>query len=92
MQYEIRVKGSFKRAYKRCLKRGLDPAFLTEVLRILSETGTLPAQYKPHKLVGKYANLWECHIQPDWLLVWEQHDDELVLILIDTGTHSDLFG
>lgn len=92
MQYEIKVKGSFKRAYKRCLKRGFDPTFLTEVLRILSETGTLPAQYRPHKLVGKYANLWECHIQPDWLLVWEQHDDELVLILIDTGTHSDLFG
>ena len=92
MQYEIKVKGSFKRAYKRCLKRGFDPTCLTEVLRILSETGTLPAQYRPHKLVGKYASLWECHIQPDWLLVWEQHDGELVLILIDTGTHSDLFG
>ena len=36
--------------------------------------------------------MWECHIQPDWLLVWEQHDDELVLVLIDTDTHSDLFG
>ncbi len=91
MRYEIKVKGSFKRAYKRCLKRGFDSALLAEVLTILSETGTLPAQYRPHKLVGKYANLWECHIQPDWLLVWEQHDDELVLILIDTGTHSDLF-
>lgn len=92
MRYEIKVKGSFKRAYKRCLKRGFDSALLTEVLVILSETGTLPAQYKPHKLVGKYAGLWECHIQQDWLLVWEQHDEELVLILIDTGTHSDLFG
>lgn len=91
MQYEIKVKGSFKRAYKRCLKRGLEAALLTEVLTILSATGSLPAQYRPHKLVGKYANLWECHIQPDWLLVWEQHDEELVLILIDTGTHSDLF-
>ena len=92
MRYKIKVKGSFKRAYKRCLKRGFDPTLLTEALVILSDTGTLPAQYRPHKLVGKYANLWECHIQPDWLLVWEQHDDELVLILIDTGTHSDLFG
>ena len=92
MRYEIKVKGSFKRAYKRCLKRGFDSALLTEVLVILSETGTLPAQYKPHKLVGKYAGLWECHIQQDWLLVWEQHDEELELILIDTGTHSDLFG
>lgn len=92
MQYEIKVKGSFKRAYKRCLKRGFDSALLTEVLTILSETGTLPAQYRPHKLAGEYANMWECHIQPDWLLVWEQHDDELVLVLIDTDTHSDLFG
>lgn len=92
MQYEIKVKGSFKRAYKRCLKRGFDSALLTEVLTILSETGTLPAQYRPHKLAGEYANMWECHIQPVWLLVWEQHDDELVLVLIDTDTHSDLFG
>lgn len=91
MQYEIKVKGSFKRAYKRCLKRGLEAALLTEVLTILSTTGSLPAQYRPHKLVGKYANLWECHIQLDWLLVWEQQDEELVLILIDTGTHADLF-
>ena len=55
MQYEIKVKGSFKRAYKRCLKRGLEAALLTEVLTILSTTGSLPAQYRPHKLVGKYA-------------------------------------
>jgi len=92
MRYEIKAKGSFKRAYKRCLKQGFDPSLLADVLIILSETGTLPPQYRPHKLVGRFANLWECHIQPDWLLVWEQHDDELVLILIDTGTHADLFG
>ncbi len=91
-KYEIQVKGSFKRAYKRCIKRGFDQTLLVEVLRILSDTGTLPAQYHPHKLVGNYANLWECHIQPDWLLVWEQRDNELILILIDTGTHADLFG
>lgn len=63
-----------------------------EVVCLLVESGSLPAKYKPHKLSGKYHGYWECHIQPNWLLVWEQNDNELRLILIDTGTHSDLFG
>jgi len=46
-----------------------------------------------HKLKGyKGKNVWECHIEPDWLLIWEQHDDELLLVMLSTGTHSDLFG
>ena len=61
-------------------------------LRILVEKGSLPQNYKPHKLSGKYRGLWECHLQPDWLLIWFQDDDKLILQLIDTGTHSDLFG
>lgn len=91
MKYEIRLKNSFKRAFKRCLKRGLDQDLFWTVVNILAETGTLPTKYKPHKLSGKYEGFWECHIQPDWLLIWEQHDTELILILIDTGTHADLF-
>jgi mRNA interferase YafQ len=91
MKYEIRLKNSFKRAFKRCLKRGLDQDLFWTVVNILAETGTLPTKYKPHKLSGKYEDFWECHIQPDWLLIWEQHDTELILILIDTGTHADLF-
>lgn len=58
---------------------------------MLKETGKLPAQYKPHKLSGNYAGLWECHIKPDCLLVWLQDDNKLTLILTNTGTHSDLF-
>ena len=61
-------------------------------LRILVEKGSLPQNYKPHKLSGKYRGLWECHLQSDWLLIWSQDDDKLILQLIDTGTHSDLFG
>ncbi|MGC4129045.1 MAG: type II toxin-antitoxin system YafQ family toxin [Bergeyella sp.] len=57
----------------------------------MQETGTLPAKYKPHKLSGNYAGCWECHIKPDWLLIWKQNDNELILLLMDTGTHSDLF-
>lgn len=52
----------------------------------------LPSEYKAHKLSGKFQGNWECHIQPDWLLVWQQKDEELILLLIDTGSHSDLFG
>jgi mRNA interferase YafQ len=65
---------------------------LRKVMSLLIETGTLPYNYHPHKLKGKGGNVtWECHIQPDWLLVWEQHDEELIMLMLDTGTHSDLF-
>lgn len=65
---------------------------LAEVLRLLGECGSLPEKYKPHKLSGSHKDEWECHIQPDWMLVWKQNDEELILILISTGSHSDLFG
>ena len=62
-----------------------------DVVSILMENGSLPLQYQPHKLSGKYKGKWECHIESDWLLVWDQNDTELTLLFIDTGTHSDLF-
>ena len=92
MKYSILFSNQFKRSYKKCLKRGYNKALFEEVVTLLAETGTLPARYKAHKLVGEWKGLWECHIQPDWLLIWEQREEELVLILTDTGTHSDLFG
>jgi len=91
MKYQIKTKGSFRRSFKRCIKRGLDENIFVEAISILAETGTLPPQYKPHPLHGRYEGCMECHLQPDWLLVWQQNDKELILILIDTGTHSDLF-
>jgi len=91
MSYIIRYSSNFKKAYKRCKKRGLDMLLLKEVIRILSEEGKLPPTYHPHTLQGKYKDLWECHIQPDWLLVWEQNDKEFILYFLSTGTHSDLF-
>lgn len=92
MSYSITYSNKFKKSLKKCQKRGLDIELLRKVLVILEETGTLPEKYRPHKLVGKYAGAWECHISPDWLLVWEIHQSELILLLIDTGTHSDIFG
>lgn len=92
MSYTIRYSNLFKRSFKKCLKRGCDEDKFRKVITILSESGSLPTKYRPHKLKGAYKDCWECHITPDWLLVWEQKDDELLLILIDTGSHSDLFG
>ena len=91
MTYSIDTTKKFNKARKKCIKRGLNFEHFKECIYLLSSTGTLPAKYRPHKLVGKYAGAWECHIEPDWLLVWEQNDTELILLLIDTGSHSDLF-
>lgn len=91
MKYSLRYSGKFDKSLKKCYKRGLNIEKLRQVISMLEETGTVPPQYKPHKLSGDYAGCWECHVQPDWLLIWEQNDTELVLLMIDTGTHSDLF-
>lgn len=64
MKYHIQLSGRFKKQYKLCMKRGLDDTKLEEVLYILSETGTLPPRYKPHKLSSDYEGAWECHIEP----------------------------
>lgn len=89
--YSIVYTGQFKKSLKRCVKRGLNIKILTDTLDLLQATGTLPPEYKVHRLIGDYAGCWECHMQPNWLLVWRQNDQELELVLIDTGTHADLF-
>ena len=89
--YEVIYTGQFKRSLKRCVRRGLDVTAFSTVLDILQEKGELPSAYRPHKLQGKYKGCWECHIQPDWLLIWQQNDRQLYLVLVDTGSHSDLF-
>lgn len=89
--YEVIYTGQFKKSFKRCVRRGLDITEFTTVLDILQEKGSLPEKFLPHKLQGKYKGCWECHITPDWLMIWKQFDKELQHILVDTGTHSDLF-
>ncbi len=91
MKYRIITSKRFDKDFKRCIKRGYDMSQLREVMRQLSETGTLPLIYRPHKLSGDREGQWECHIQSDWLLVWEQNDNELTLLFLETGTHSDLY-
>lgn len=92
MTYTITTTRRFERSLKRCVKRGLNIAALKEVIERLSTHGSVDIKYHPHKLSGKYAGAWECHIAPDWLLVWEQNDEGFTLLLIDTGSHADIFG
>lgn len=66
-------------------------SLLQTVMTFLAEKGTFPEKYKAHKLSENYKECWECHIKPDWLLVWKQNEHELILLFINTGTHSDLF-
>ena len=91
MKYRIVATKRFQKDVKRCVKRNLPMERLKETIKLLESTGELPPKYKPHKLSGQYEGKWECHVMPDWLLIWEQHDDELVLVMTNTGTHSDVF-
>ena len=90
--YSINYTHQFKKDMLKCVKRGLDIEEIKTAIRTLSETGTLPAEYKPHQLKGDHKGQWECHIEPNWLMTWEQNDNELTLLFLQTGTHADLFG
>ena len=91
MKYAAQYSNRFKKDLKRCQKRGYNLSNLKKVIDLLASNGTLPSQYKPYKLSGKYTGCWECHIESDWLLVWIQNDTELILLFTNTGTHADLF-
>ena len=91
MKYTIRYSGRFKRSFKLCKRRGLNIASFETVVRLLSETGKLPSKYHPHILTGNYAGIWECHIEPDWLLIYDKRDTLKIISLERTGTHVDLF-
>ena len=91
MIYEVLYSNSFKRDVKRCQKRGLNLLLLQEVVDILRTTGSLPSKYHPHRLSAQYTGYWEAHIQPDWLIIWQQDDNRLYLLFTKTGTHSDIF-
>ena len=91
MQYSVRPTTRARKDLKLMVKRGLDPAQLSEVIKLLARGERLPEKYSDHALRGEYQGCRECHIQPDWLLVYEQDDKDLYLYLIRTGTHSDLF-
>ena len=85
--------GQFKRDYKLAIKRGCDPKKLEEVITLLCNEQPLPEAYRDHALTNSrnYKDMRECHIEPDWLLVYKVVRQTLILKLIRTGSHSDLF-
>ena len=86
----LKTTGKFRKDYKRCKKRGLDMDLLENVINTLLEGKPLEEKYHDHGLVGQYAGHRECHILPDWLLIYYIDNESLVLTAVRTGTHSDL--
>ena len=89
--YTVKPTSRFQKDVKKAQKRGLDMELLTSVIKKLAAGEELPARNRDHALIGEYAGCRECHIQPDWLLIYEVEQEALFLYLIRTGTHSDLF-
>ncbi len=87
---QVSFTGQFKKDFKLCKKRGYNMDLLQSVIDVLAIPEALPEKNKDHNLTGNYVNKRECHILPDWLLVYRVEGGELVLYR--TGTHSDLFG
>lgn len=91
-KYTVKPTSQFKKDYKRAVKRGKDVSLLEEVISALALGEKLPERNKDHALSGDWEGHRECHILPDWLLVYRVEDDVLVLTLVRNGTHSDVFG
>ena len=93
MKYIIEKKKKFKKNLKKCRQRGLNIELLDNVIFQLANGQQLSSKYNDHKLwnSNKYAGCRECHIEPDWLLIYKIVDNKLILTLTDTGSHSDLF-
>ena len=89
--YQVKFTTAYKKAYKLMKKRGLDISLLDEVVGLLRQGRQLEERYRDHGLTGDLAGFRECHIKPDWLLIYLIENDILTLTLIDTGSHADLF-
>lgn len=93
MKYEIILTSIFKKELKQIKKRHKDLTKLTKVVDDLANDIPLDIKYKDHALISnsRFMNCRECHIEPDWLLIYKKNKKDLILFLIETGTHSDLF-
>lgn len=90
-KYDVILTNSFRRDYKNISKRGYNLALLKEVVEILAGGEPLPERYRDHALTGDFLGCRECHIRPDWLLIYQIENKDLILYLTRTGSHSDLF-
>ena len=89
MSRSVEFYRSYLSDYKKMTKRGFDRQPLDEIIERLIFQEPLPTRCRPHKLVGQYAGLWECHIRNDLLLIWEETEDAIILVRL--GSHLDLF-
>ena len=87
---KVKDSGQFKRDYKKCIKRGLPMELLKSIVAVLAKPDALPEKNRVHDLKGDYKGFKECHILPDWLLIYRYNEEYLELAR--TGTHADLFG
>ena len=92
MSYDVVWTNAFKKDYKLAMKRHMPLDLLDDIIRVLSRGEPLPEKNRDHALTGDWVGHRECHIQPDWLLIYRMEGDVLVLTLARTGSHSDLFG
>ncbi len=91
MKYELVLSGKFKKGLKIAKKRGLNISLLDSIVDKLLQGKPLDEKYKDHPLKGNWSGFRECHIEPDWLLIYLIEDDILTLTLVETGTHADLY-
>lgn len=91
MNRDIAWTTQFKRDYKLAMKRNWDISLLDECIRMIATGVELPPKFRDHDLSGKWTGHRECHVQPDWLLVYRIDGNDLILVLSRTGSHSDLF-
>ena len=91
MKYTVKYTNRFEKELKLAAKRGKNLDKLFAVIEKIANDEPLDPKHREHMLVGEYSGYWECHIEPDWLLVYEKFEDVLVLSLFRTGTHADLF-
>jgi len=89
--YQVKFTTTYKKSYQLMKKRGLDLSLLNEVVDLLRQGKQLDEKYRDHGLSGSFAGFRECHIKPDWLLIYLIENDVLTLTLVDTGSHSDIF-
>ena len=92
-KYKIVMTAQFKKSYKKIIKQGRDINKMKHIITKIANDEMLELKYRNHRLFDnkKYMNCFECHIEPDWLLIYRIYNDELILALIDTGSHSNLF-
>ena len=90
--FELQATNQFKKSVDLSYARNFNLQLLFEVIELLAQDKPLPAKNFAHKLKGQYIGIWECHIKSDWLLMWQEERDKLILLLLNTAAHSDFIG